>query len=396
MKNIFFHLVLIIVLGLNSCTLFNRFTSNDEMEQKDFLVYLIDESPEQRQLIYYDPVSNLNTQILSDWDIQEFSLSKNYRLAFSSLKDGQSKIYVLDYPFTENTPTEISLDISFESTPLSWSPDGRYLLLDSVQKNSKKLYMWDGKNIFDVYEYRGQISEVAWSSSGQLTFTEFYIDDYSPDKDYSEIYIWDGISTLNASQNPFGEDRSPTWSQSGQLAFLSNRNEKYDILVWDGMSKNNSAPDSKTFVNIAPELTQYFSNPIWTNSDSIAFSGGSESDLHAQIYEWDGQTAKNISQNPSFHNGGQTWRNDGYWSFITFFSSEQNLYIRDNINQTVLETKGQYRPAWSNNGVLAFCVPEYPNWALSIWSGKNAVEVAHGNFIVAKWNNGEYVFCSNG
>jgi hypothetical protein len=256
--------------------------------------------------------------------------------------------------------------------------------------------MWNGKNIFDVYEYRGQISEVAWSSSGQLAFTEFYIDDYSPDKDYSEIYIWDGNSTLNASQNPFGEDRSPTWSQNGQLAFLSNRNEEYNILVWDGISKNNSAPDSKTFVNIAPELTQYFSNPIWTNSDSIAFSGGSESDLYAQIYEWDGQTAKNISQNPSFHNGGQTWRNDGYWSFITFFSSGQNLYVRDNINQTVLETKGQYRPAWSHNGLLAFCVPEYPNWALSIWSGKNAVEIAHGNFIVAKWNNGEYVFCSNG
>lgn len=289
------------------------------MEQKDFLVYLIDENPEQRQLIYYDPVSNLHTQILSDWDIQEFSLSKEYRLAFSSLKDGHSKTYVLDYPFTENTPMEISLDISFEITPLSWSPDGRYLLLDSVQENSKKLYMWNGKNFFIVYEYRGQIGEVAWSSSGQLAFTEFYIDDYSSGKDYSEIYIWDGNSTLNASKNPFGEDRSPTWSQNGQLAFLSNRNEEYDIFVWDGISKNKSAPDSKTFLNIAPELTQYFSNPIWTNSDSIAFSGGNESDLHAQIYEWDGQATKNISQNPSLHNGGQTWRNDGYWSFITFF-----------------------------------------------------------------------------
>ncbi len=349
-------------------------------------------------LFFYDPINNLHKQILSDWAIQEFSLSKNYRLAFSSLKDGHSKTYILDYPFTENTPMEISLDTSFESTPLSWSPDGRYLLLDSVQENSKKLYMWNGKKYFDVYEYHGQISEAAWSSSGLLAFTEFYIDDYSPDKDFSEVFIWDGNSTLNASQNSFGEDRSPTWSQNDQLAFLSNRNnEEFDILVWDGISKNNGAPDTKTYSNIAPELTHYFSSPTWTNTNTIAFSAGIELDEHVQIYEWDGQSAKNISQNPLFHNGGQTWRHDGYWAFATFFSNEQNLYIKDNQNQTVLETKGQYQPSWSESGLLVFCVPEHPEWTLSIWNGKNIVEIAHSNyFITAKWNNGEYVYCSNG
>lgn len=384
------------MLGLNSCIPFKSFLSNDGIEQKDFLIYLIDENSEQRQLVLYDPESNLHTQVLPGWDIQEFTLSKNYRLAFSSSKDGYSKIYVLNYPFTENTPIEIALNTSAENTPISWSPDGNYLLLDSVQANSKKLSMWNGETVFDIYEYHEQLSEVTWSPDGRLTFTDFYTFILPHDGDICEIFIWDGKTTVSVSQNPSGDDRFPVWSKDGQLAFLSERNGEYDIFIWDGVSKENGAPDSKTFVNIAPELTQYFSNPIWTNSDSIAFSGGNESDLHAQIYEWDGQTAKNISQNPSFHNGGQTWRNDGYWSFITFFSSEQNLYIRDNINQTVLETKGEYRPAWSHNGLLAFCVPEYPNWALSIWSGKNAVEIAHGNFIVAKWNNGEYVFCSNG
>lgn len=393
MKKQFLCLFLFIFfLGVNSCT-----SANSETKTRDLLVYLMVNYPERQTLFFYDPINNLHKQILSDWDIQEFSLSKNYRLAFSSLKDGHSKTYILDYPFTENTPMEISLDISFESTPLSWSPDGRYLLLDSVQENSKKLYIWNGKNFFDVYEYHGQVSEVAWSSSGLLAFTEFYFDDYSADKDYSEIYIWDGNSTINASQNSFGEDRSPAWSQNDQLAFLSNRNEEYDVFVWDGISKNNGSPDIKTFVNIAPELTHYLSYPTWTNSDSIVFSGSSESDLHAQIYEWDGQTAKNISQNPSFHNGGQTWRNDGYWAFITFFSSKQSLYIKDNQNQTILETKGQYQPAWSQSGLLVFCVPEHPEWTLSIWNGKNIVEIAHSNyFITAKWNNGEYVYCSNG
>jgi hypothetical protein len=381
----------IILLGINSCT-----SLNSETKTRDLLVYSIENYPEERMLFFYDPINNLHKQILIDWDIQEFSLSKNHRLAFSSLKDGRSQTYVSDYPFTENTPMEISLDIFFESAPLSWSPDGRYLLLDSVQENSKKLYMWNGKNIFDVYEYRGQISEITWSSSGQLAFTEFYFEDYSPDKDYSEIYIWDGNSTHNASQNPFGEDRSPTWSQNGQLAFLSNRNGEYDVFVWDGISKSNDKPDINTFVNIAPNLTQYFSYPVWTSSGSLSFGAISTKDTHVQIYEWDGETANNLSKNPMFNNGGQTWRSDGYWSFVTYFTDAQIIYIRDNTNRTVVTAKGQYPPAWGQQGLLAFCVWDYPDWKLSIWDGLEINEIAYGKFIKAMWDNGEYILCSNG
>jgi len=391
MKKPFLYLLLIVVLGMNSCT-----PSNNKTETGDFLIYVIDNYPEERLLFFYDPVSNLHKQILAGWDIEGFSLSKNYRLAFSSLKDGHSAIYVLDYPFTENAPMKITLDMPTENTPISWSPDGHYLLFDSVRVNSKKLSVWDGKRVFDIYEYHEQVGEVAWSPNGQVAFTDFYTFILPYDGDISEIFIWDGKTTVSASQNPTGDDRHPAWSKDGQLAFLSERNEEYDIFVWNGTSKDNGAPDVKTYINIAPELTQYFSSPTWTNTNTIAFSAGSESDKYVQIYEWNGQSAKNISQNPLFHNGGQTWRNDGYWAFITFFSSNQSLYIKDNQNQTVLETKGQYQPAWSQSGLLVFCVPEHPEWTLSIWNGKNVVEIVHGNFIAAKWNNGEYTSCSNG
>lgn len=347
-------------------------------------------------LFFYDPINNLHKQILADWDIEEFSLSKDYRLAFSSLKDGHSAIYVLDYPFTENAPTEIALDMPAENTPISWSPDGHYLLFDSVRTNSKKLSVWDGKSVSDIYEYHEQVFGVTWSPNRQVAFTDYYTFILPYDGDVSEIFIWDGKTTVSASQNPSGNDTHPAWSKDGQLAFLSERNEEYDIFVWDGTSKDNGAPDVKTFINIAPELTQYFSGPTWTNTNTIAFSAGTESDKYVQIYEWDGQSTKNISQNPLVHNGGQTWRSDGYWAFITSFSKKESLYIRDNQNQTVLETKGQYQPAWSQSGLLVFCVPEHPEWTLSIWNGKNIVEIAHGDFIAAKWNNGEYVFCSNG
>ena len=397
MKNSVFYLICIIVLGISSCSQPPEDPDFDSGAiQNDYLVYRISNHPQPPQLIFYEPVNGLHTQILSEWDIDEFSLSNDYRLAFSSSQRGSRKIYVLDYPFTENTPIEIVPEMFAKNTLLSWSPDGRYLLFDSVQAGNKKLSVWDGKGIVDIYNYLGQVDEVAWSLNGQLAFTDFYTFVSPHEGDSSEIFLWDGKATVSISQNPSGEDRFPAWNQDGQLAFLSERNDEHDIFIWDGVSKANGVPDVSTFVNIAPRLTQYYSDPTWTDSGSIAFGANPPWDWNIQIYEWDGQKVRNISKNQFSHNGGQTWRGDGYWSFITFFSARQNLYIRDEMNRTILKTKGQYTPAWSQNGLLIFCVPDYPGWTLSMWNEKNVIEVSHGGFIEAIWGNGTGVFCTSG
>ncbi len=402
MKNRSFYLIVVIALGLHACIPLksDTFRENEKVAQKDYLVYQINEDPKQRNLFFYDPINHTSSQILADWNvnIDGFSLSANNRLAFSSSQDGNSNIYILDYPFMGNTPTKITFDKSVNDTPISWSPDGHYLLLDSFQADGKKLSLWDGKNFLDIYDYHGQINEITWSAQGHLAFTEFSLADPAPDVDEGEVYIWDGNSTVSASQNPSGNDRFPAWSKDGrQLAFLSNRNGKYNIFLWDGISKKKNLPDVKTFVNVAPGLPEYFSSPTWTSTNSIAFSTGYKNDEHAQIYEWDGKKVRNISQNPLSHNGGQTWRNDGDWAFTTFFSKSQDLYIRDNNNRTLLETRGQYSPAWSQKGLLIFCAPDNSkSWTLSMWNNGKVISIAHGDFVIAKWNNGEFVFCSYG
>ncbi len=397
MKKLLLVLFFIVTLGVNACSSSKNSVFNQQIGHDDYLIYLMND----QGLMLYDPVNVTHTPILSNWDIDDFTLNINNRLAFSSSRDGNDKLYILDFPFTENIPVEISLDSAIENTPLSWSPDGHYLLFKSAQENEKKLFIWDGKNVFDIYSYHKQVNEITWSPSGQLAFTDFYTFVLPNDEhDFSEIFLWDGNTTVSISQNPSGEDRFPTWNNDSQLAFLSKRNGEYNIFVWDGMSKDNGVPNAKTFLNIAPELTEYYSHPTWTNTNSIAFGGPpglvDGFDIYVQIYEWDGRSIRNISKNPFAHNGGQTWRSDGYWAFITFFSTSQNLYIRDEANRTVLKTKGQYTPAWSQNGLLLFCVPDSPNWTLSLWNSKIIIELAHGEWINAKWNNGESVFCSFG
>jgi len=396
MKKLLFCILFLTSLVLNSCASFQGFPSDSETAESDFLVYRIN-LVEQPQLMLYDPVSNVHTQVLPDWDIGAFSFNINNRLAFSSPRDGDNnKIYIVDYPFTDNIPTEITHDTSSENYPLSWSPDGKYLLFASIQAHSKKLLLWDGKNVIEIYNYHEAVYEISWSPNNQLAFTDFYTfvftEDYKGDS--SEVFVWDGSRTVSVSQNPSGYDRYPAWSKDGQLAFQSERNGKYDIFVWDGTSKTKGIPDINTFINVAPNLEHSSYGLTWTPSGTLAFSAIGDSDTHAQIYEWDGNTITNISQNPLSNNGAQSWRDDGYWVFITPVSPKNNdIVIRDETNRTILTTNGYYAPAWSPNGLLMFCTIDPSGWVLSIWNDSEIIEIAHGD-ISAKWRNGAGVVCS--
>lgn len=394
----FRNLFLTALFGLTSCSSMTvqDDLSVEEMEKHDYLLYMIDDHPEARQLMIYDTFRNTQAQVLSKLDILTFSLSMKDQLAFSLSNNGE--IYVSDYPFLEKDLIEIPVPESSSSVPLSWSPDGQYLLFYSIYMESKVLSVWDGNHITDILEYKGTIDEVAWSLDGRLVFTEFYGFDPDTTDEWgsSEVFYWDGDTIVSLSQNPTGEDRFPTWSKDGKVAFLSARNERYEVLVCDGVSKDQGIPDVNTFIDVAPNLGHDFSSPTWTSSNSLSFGAYDGEDSHVQIYEWNGQTTLNISKNPLSHNGGQSWRSDGYWSFITFFSGSPDLYIRDNTNQTVLQTKGQYRPAWSQDGALIFCVPSDDGWTLSMWKDENIIEVAASGFIMAMWKNGESVFCSYG
>jgi Tol biopolymer transport system component len=364
----------------------------------DYLVYIINKSyDEPRHLVFYDPFINTHTPLLVDWEIDHISLSGKNRLAFTSSREGKSNIYILDYPFTNNTPINITSETSAEYNLFSWSPDGHYLAFESVRGDEKTLYIWDGRNTVEIHRYREAIGEITWSLDGRLAFTEFYTFTFPYSGDATEIFIWDGNSTTSVSQNPTGGDRQPAWSKDGKLAFLSERDGKYEIFTWDGVSKNKSVPIIDLHKNTAQ--VSYYSSPTWTNSGSLTFCATESADEHhfVQIFEWNGRATTNISQNPNMHSCGQTWRSDGYWSFVTFFSGEQLVYVRNNTNQTILKTKGQYAPTWGPNGLLTFCTPDISNdWILSMWDGDSVLEITRGYFILAMWNNGEYVFCSHG
>lgn len=364
-----------------------------EAAVQDYLIYKIVEPPGKGQYSFYDPIKDSHTPLLSDWSINAYSMNLENRLAFSGSKDGKGEIYLLDFPFADHSPVRITDEASAANVVISWSPDGRYLAYATIGADEKTLSVWDGDKSSIIYRYQDSITEFTWSADGRLAFSDLNARNSSNQRDAGEIYVWDGSETTSVSQNPSGIDRYPAWNNQGALAFLTERDREFDILVWDGKSKIDGQPDLKSFKNIAPELTAFYSEPVWTHSGTLTFIS-QEKDSRAQIYEWDGQAAQNISQNPDSNNGGQRWSSDGHWAFATFSSPTQMLFIRDSQNQTQLSVEGQKAPAWSEGGRLMFCALQEGEWSLMIWDGTTVRKIAHGPLIEAEWNNGAQVSCS--
>jgi len=358
---------------------------------KEYLVYVVDKYPPgQGQMIFYDPDANKHIPILPEFNVFEISISIDNRLVFSSSAEGNSNIYIIDYPFISSIPVNITQENNLDNYPISWSPDGEYLAFLSRKNEESYIQIWNGENIAEIYQTRNLISEFTWDTNHHLAFTEF-----SSTDDQAEIFIWDENQVVSVSQNPSGYDRYPTWSRDGQLAFLSQNGKEWNIFVWDGVTKDGDTPDTSSFRNIAPNLIGYASTPAWSYKNTLTFTGQVPFET-TQIYEWDGKKAHNISQNLEFNNIGQQWANNGYWAFVTFFSNKHLIYIRDENNQTILTTEGQYTPAWSQNGYLMFCTKASSGWRLSIWNGEKVIEIANGPIISAQWRSGKGVYCSSG
>ena len=366
----------------------------------DLLAYSTYEFDGKRSVMLYDPSNNASTQVLTMTGFLNIALSSNRDVAYSPTVEGRATVHLSNALAPGRTTTIIRGNPNANEYPLSWSRDGRYLAIASYA-DVVKLLIYDGSNIIDITPKsddaltRLYAGEIAWSADNRLAFTLWFDPSYPKIGDPSEIYVWNGKSTINLSQNPTGRDESPTWHVDGRLAFLSEREGEYDVFIWDGVSLKNGSPDIDTYVNVSPELTAYYSYPAWTNDGSIAFATNGLQYNHVQIYEWDGKTSSNLSQNPELNNGSQTWNVDGRWAFSTFFSSRQLVYVRDADNRTLYSDEGQW-PRWSADGYLIFCRWSRQGWSLLMWDGRQTREIVQGREIWAQWQSGATLTCTDG
>lgn len=376
------------LLTLSACSTHGSTTGRST----EYLVYVIGDvrdAYDAGHLVMYEPAKDDHTPILPEWIVRVPILNGKGGLAFSSSREGNSEIYILKYPFADDTPLNITNDAFSEDSPLSWSPDGRYLAFESARSNGKTLMIWDGKKALPIYQYEKQVSYLDWDSNNRLAF----------EAGSDGVFVWDGRETTLISS----DGGNPTWSIDGRLAFSSYRDGKFDIYIWNGISAINDRPNINSYVNVATHLTDGYSSPFWTSTDSLMFGVNEWHDGHQQYYEWDGQDLTKLCYTTKPESSTQNWEMITYWSFLTDCSTDIPSYIRDKDNQLLLirnDVPSPYYPrAWSSSGLLLLCVwdnPTLSEFTLSVWNGTEVVNIAHGPVISAVWRNGNYLFCTNG
>ncbi len=127
-----------------------------------------------------------------------------------------------------NTSVEILLHPDASRGGLTWSPDGRYLVLTGEHADGAQ-----GLHLLDTRS--GQLSELVagaatdltpqWSPTGSaIAFTSFRDGNF-------EIYTYDTeTAELRNLSNHDGDDRFPVWSPDGErIAFVASRDNRYDI-----------------------------------------------------------------------------------------------------------------------------------------------------------------------
>ncbi|MBZ0300558.1 MAG: hypothetical protein K8J31_12490 [Anaerolineae bacterium] len=369
----------------------------------DTLAYSAFDYDDGTTLYLYDAGRDENKMLYQSKDRLHFVFGSQGRIAFSTewTWENNGKLFVMDPTDPDQPLVNLSRELDITGYPLGWSGDGSYLAFASVVNGGPQqaIYIWDGITAIDITPQHTpgnpQGFDVAWSPDGRLAFTVWF--GYSNLDPRSEIYIWDGQVTFNLSQSADAVDRDPAWNGRGELAFGSTQENEYILLLWDGTSYVDGSPDVSSFTRIASQLHIYSSYSTWVNDELLAFAAYAPQDTHVQIYVWDRQTLTDMSQNPDSHNGGSGWSQDGYWAFVTFFSNQQRLYVRDAQNSTVFEARGQYIPAWSSEGSLIFCSRNDPSrWNLLRWDHASVSILAEGDEIFAQWRSGQMTVCSNG
>ena len=360
---------------------------NDETENKaDKLAYISNDN----NLMLYDP--NNRTEITLLEDVGSFLMSPDGRVAFTQLDETDTELYLFDPAEPNQDPIKISRDPFWSHYPISWSPDGQYLAFGSfIDRDDVFLYIWDGETVTDITpEDKLDSAEaywVAWSSDNRLAIMVQHgwsSRDISP-----EIYLWDGNTTINLSQNPDGWDWGVSWSQDGQLMFGSERDDdQYSTYIWDGVSFKDSLPDIETLIEVAPELE--LESESWVDDSTLVLT--IHEDDKQDIVLWNVKDEVIVDRFTVTSNIGNAVLADGE-SFILSHGLASgipsfNLSI-ENIEGEILfrEHVGEF--SWSSTGYLAYCgIENGASRVLSVWNGEESWVVANVSYKPIQWQNG--------
>lgn len=310
--------------------------------------------------------------------------SPDGRLAYTK---GDRAIYIWDYQTPLTPPVNLTDGISFSqlSLPIAWSQDGSHL---AVSTEMNGIQVWDGQRLNPIAPLNMEGSSwrwVVWGPENQLAIdygTYTPASDSAPELRDMDLYLWDGDRLINVSQNPQMAEYFVTWSQDGQLAFLSRNAFESKLVIWDGKLTAANTVDPNSLIHLTSQLgifLDYLSVPHWTESNSLSFFAHDQADDRVKLYRWDGRILTIIGQADGQDIAQQAWYNGTRWARQIRQPDTQlrDLVVQEGGVDQVIVDKGSLGPMiWSPDGDLYFCIHEDSYHVLKRWDGSRLHEEA--------------------
>ncbi|MBI4202743.1 MAG: PD40 domain-containing protein [Chloroflexi bacterium] len=237
------------------------------------------------------------------------------KIAFSTDRDGDYEIYVMDWD--GSNPTQLTSNTWSDRQP-SWSSDSsRIAFVSRPDGSNSYIYVMkaDGADIVKLTSSIANDFEPAWSPDGtKIAFV-------STRDGNSEIYVMnvDGSGQTPLTSTPFAEEW-PTWSPDGEkLAFRTNRDGNWEIYVMnaDGSGQtrltNNTSDDR---------------GPAWSPDGTlIAFTSQRDGNRELYVMSPDGSNQVRLTFTPA-EEFGPTWSPDSKkLAFSTDRDGHQEVYV---------------------------------------------------------------------
>ena len=192
------------------------------------------------------------------------------KIAFSSLQNGNTDIYVMDADGTNITRIT---NLSDSDHHPDWSPDGTKIAFASNRDGDWDIFVMDtdGTNITRLTDSTAYDIRPAWSPDGtRIAFAS----DRGGDLD---IFVMDTDgSNITKLTDGAANDNSPAWSPDGtKIAFESDRNGSGDIFVMD--------PDGTNVAMVTNSIDDE-SHPAWApDGGNIVLSSSAASEHNVDI-----------------------------------------------------------------------------------------------------------------